>query len=99
MSNMFDIGGGNVPPKANVRLDLSQANDMTCSNCGSKFFRMAYMFKKISALISPTGKETIIPIETFACIQCGNVNKEFLPKELSDTTDHDSNVNNELFGG
>lgn len=81
--SIFDINGGNdlpTPPKANIRLDLSQTTDLECSNCGSKFFHMAYMFKKISALISPTGKESIVPIETFACLECGNINKEFLPK-------------------
>lgn len=84
MSNLFDINGGGQPPKANVKLDLSQTTDLTCSNCGSRFFHMAYMFKKISALISPTGKDSIVPIETFACLECGNINKEFLPRNVND---------------
>jgi DNA-directed RNA polymerase subunit RPC12/RpoP len=85
--SVFDISGGSdlpTPPKANVRLDLSQTTDLECSNCGSKFFHMAYMFKKISALISPTGKDSIVPIETFACLECGNINKEFLPRNVND---------------
>lgn len=85
MSNLFDVNG-NTPnqPKANVRLDMSQASDVECSNCGSKFFHMAFMFKKLSALISPAGKESIVPIETFACLECGNINREFIPKYMAD---------------
>lgn len=82
--SVFDMNSGNAqqPPRANVQLDLSQATDLECSNCGSKFFHMAFMFKKISALISPAGKDSIIPIETFACLECGNINKEFLPRSM-----------------
>jgi DNA-directed RNA polymerase subunit RPC12/RpoP len=82
---MFDINGGGTPqPQAKVKLDLSQTTDMTCSKCNSRFFHMAYMFKKVSALISPSGKESLIPIETFACLECGNINREFLPKTMND---------------
>jgi hypothetical protein len=79
MSNIFDLNG-NKPQPPKINLDISQTTDLTCSNCGSHFFHMAYMFKKISALVSPTGKESLLPIETFACLECGNINKEFLPK-------------------
>lgn len=84
MGNVLDFGGGNPPPNAQIQLDLSQTSDVTCSNCNSHFFHMAYMFKKISALVSPTGKESLIPIETFACLECGNINKEFLPRKAND---------------
>jgi hypothetical protein len=84
MNNVFDMNGGNPQPQAKVKLDLSQTTDLTCSNCNSRFFHMAYMFKKVSALISPSGKESLIPIETFACLECGNINKEFLPKTMND---------------
>ena len=37
--------------------------------------------RKLSALLSPTGQETMIPIQVFACAKCGHINKGFLPKE------------------
>jgi hypothetical protein len=40
--------------------------------------------KRISALVSPTGKEAIVPIPTFACNACGFINKQFLPVTLRD---------------
>jgi uncharacterized Zn finger protein len=81
MMSVFDInGGGEIPQEPHqVNIDLNQASDIECSNCGSKFFHEVTFFKKISALLSPTGQEGIIPIPTYACLECGNINKEFLP--------------------
>jgi len=36
---------------------------------------------KLSALLSPTGQEAMIPIQVFCCAKCGYINKGFLPKE------------------
>lgn len=78
---VFDInGGGQMPPQPQqVKVDLNQATDIECSNCGAKFFHQVTFFKKISALLSPTGQEAIVPIETYACLECGNINDEFMP--------------------
>ena len=35
---------------------------------------------KISAVLSPTGKESMIPLQIYKCDKCGHINKEFLPK-------------------
>jgi len=67
----------NTQPRMNV--DLSNALDVVCEECGCKTFREVAFVKKVSALVSPTGKEAIVPVGTFACSQCGNVNKEFDP--------------------
>jgi hypothetical protein len=37
--------------------------------------------RKVSALVSPTGKETIVPMQLFACIKCGHVNEDMYPIE------------------
>jgi hypothetical protein len=65
-----------------MSVDLSQAMDIECSQCSNKFFHEVVFFKKISALLSPTGQEGIIPIPTYACLECGNINKEFLPYNM-----------------
>jgi uncharacterized Zn finger protein len=72
--------GGKEQPKAQIKLDLKDLTDIVCENCGSKFFRQVNAFKKISALVSPTGKEQILPVPVFRCDECGHINKEFLPK-------------------
>jgi hypothetical protein len=60
--------------------DLSLAEDISCENCGNLTFQEVLMMKKVSALVSPNGKEGIVPIPTFSCVACGWVNKMFRPK-------------------
>jgi hypothetical protein len=79
MSNIINPGAP-TPPQQKVNINLNDAQDLTCNNCGSHFFNTVYMFKKISALVSPNGRESIIPIETFSCIECGTIPPELLPK-------------------
>jgi len=71
--------GGKDQPKTKVKLDLNDLTDIVCENCEGKFFRQVSAFKKISPLVSPTGKEQIIPVPVFRCAECGHINKEFLP--------------------
>lgn len=64
-----------------INVDISDAQSMTCSECGSEKFNMQYLIKKISALLSPTGQDVIIPVQVFACSNCGTIPEEFLPGE------------------
>jgi hypothetical protein len=59
--------------------DLSLAEDIVCENCNNLTFEEVLMMKKVSALVSPNGKEAIVPIPTCACVACGWVNKMFRP--------------------
>ena len=58
---------------------LAQAESVSCEHCANQTFVGVMMMKRISPIISPTGKEAVVPIQTFACNACGFVNKEFLP--------------------
>ena len=79
MSKIIGMGG-KEQPNAQIKLDYNDLEDLVCEHCGSKFFRQVNAFKKISALVSPTGKQQIVPIPVFRCDECGHINKEFLPK-------------------
>jgi hypothetical protein len=70
-----------------LNIDLSTAQDVTCDNCGNYTFQEVALMKRISALVSPTGKEAIVPIPTFACNACGFINKQFLPVKLDTPTE------------
>lgn len=59
--------------------DLSNATDIVCENCQNMTFEEVLLMKKVSALVSPNGKEGIVPIPTFACVACGYVNVMFRP--------------------
>ena len=60
-------------------VDLSSATDVSCEKCGCVKFKEVAFIKRVSALISPTGKEMVVPVGTFACSDCGHVNSEFDP--------------------
>ena len=69
----------NQQPQMNV--DFSQTTAETCESCENDTFTQVFKIRKLSALLSPTGQESMIPIQIFACAKCGHVNKGFLPKE------------------
>lgn len=64
-----------------VNVDLSMAETYKCSHsdCDSEQFVPNYILKKLSALVSPNGQETVIPIQVFACAKCGTIHDDFLP--------------------
>lgn len=65
--------------QARMNVDLSNAIDVACEECGCRTFKEVAFVKKVSALVSPTGKEALVPVGTFACSSCGHVNVEFDP--------------------
>ena len=69
----------NEQPQMNI--DFSQTTEEVCERCKNDTFHHVYRIRKLSKLLSPTGQETIIPIQVFACAKCGHINKGFLPKE------------------
>tara|TARA_Y100000593_G_scaffold21114_1_gene42432 strand:+ start:1332 stop:1610 length:279 start_codon:yes stop_codon:yes gene_type:complete len=89
MATIKDIGGGPGQPGPSPQggnplssVDLTHAKTLECDECGGKGFKQTMMLKKLSALLSPTGQETIIPVGVFACEKCGHVNKEFAEAEI-----------------
>ena len=66
-----------APPKK-VELDMLKADTVQCQECGNASFIQSFFLKKISALMSPTGKEAIVPIQVFSCGNCGTVPSKML---------------------
>ena len=66
----------------NINVNLNDVPNLACE-CGHKLYKKVFIIKKISALISPTGKETVIPIEVHACDSCGKISS--LYKNLNAT--------------
>jgi len=58
-------------------IDLSKTTIISCESCGGKTFKQTMLLRKMSAIVSPTGQEALIPVAVFACEQCGHVNEEF----------------------
>ncbi len=58
---------------------IKSQKTLTCS-CGGMIFIGGVVFKKLSPLISPSGKEQLFPIEVLMCQKCGKVPEEFNEK-------------------
>jgi len=71
----------NNPQQPQMNIDFSQTTAETCESCENDTFVQVFKMRKLSALLSPTGQESMIPIQIFACAKCGHVNKGFQPKE------------------
>ena len=60
-------------PQKQVQIDISKADTITCDDCGNASFIQAFFLKKVSALVSPTGKEAVVPMQVFSCGNCGKI--------------------------
>tara|TARA_R100001377_G_C3154971_1_gene97661 strand:+ start:77 stop:316 length:240 start_codon:yes stop_codon:yes gene_type:complete len=67
-----------------VNIDFSVAKDMLCEKCENNSFKNTTLIKTISELLSPSGKEMIIPIPVYACEKCEHVNEQFLKNEFEE---------------
>jgi len=74
----------NMGQQQQVAIKLEDLTDVTCSECGHQVFTQVYLFKKISAILSPNGQESMIPLPTYKCDNCGHIDKVFLPKDPND---------------
>ena len=59
------------------QIDFSKTTQIKCEACDGSTFKQTMLIRKLSALVSPNGQETIIPMAVFACEKCGHVNKQF----------------------
>ena len=76
------FGGGQGSPPTLDNIDLTHAKTLECEECGCKGFKQTLMLKRLSALLSPNGQESMIPVAVFACEKCSHINKEFLDADI-----------------
>ena len=63
-------------------IDFSKTSEIKCEVCLNDTFEQTLLLRKLSALVSPTNQETIVPSAVFACGKCGHVNSEFRQSQL-----------------
>ena len=68
------------PPK---QLNIEDTESLKCDACGNYTFIKSYFIRRVSPLMSPTGQEAMIPIEVFACGNCGKVPDKMIPSNDS----------------
>lgn len=62
------------------KVNIAQAPWQECE-CGGMTFKTVSMVKRLSALMSPDGKEHLIPVEVYICDKCNKV-PSFISKEI-----------------
>jgi DNA-directed RNA polymerase subunit RPC12/RpoP len=62
---------GNQAIPQQIQINPEDTTGVVCPQCNSEFFIPVYMLRKVSALISPSGREEIIQVPVMACSQCG----------------------------
>ena len=61
---------------------VKNGKNIKCDECGNLTFIEKITFKKISSILSPTGKDEVIPMPIIVCDKCGKVSKIFDPQGL-----------------
>ena len=60
-----------------VKLNVADQPNVECENCKNIFFDKVTVIKKISKLLFGTPDDQLVPMETYKCTECGNINKDF----------------------
>lgn len=74
----------NQPKQEQVKasFDITQTTPEICEKCSGEAFVQSFLIRKVSALLTETGKEGFLPVQVFSCTACGHVNAHFIPAEL-----------------
>ena len=56
-----------------VQVDLRKADTIKCKKCSNYVFLQSFILKRLSAILSPTGEEALIPVQVYSCGNCGQV--------------------------
>jgi len=65
-------------PQMNITVD--KTIEVVCEHCGSNTFTEGMFLRKASKFLTGQPQDSIIPVPTFICAQCGKVNEEFTIK-------------------
>jgi len=60
-----------------VQINVENSPNVECENCENIFFDKVTVIKKISKLLVGTPEDQYVPMETYKCTECGNINKDF----------------------
>ena len=59
-------------------LDIKQTVEVTCDECNNDRFTVVFKVRKVPALLSPSGQEGFVPLQTFECSSCKHINEDFM---------------------
>jgi len=65
-----------------VNINPADLQTLNCEACQNDKFDQVFIVKKIPGILSPTGKQILLPIPVFECTKCHHVSKDMFPEEL-----------------
>ena len=73
----------------NPKIKPADMKPMVCANCGGLYFRQVLALNKVSKLLTGEAQDSVIPVPTFRCDDCGYIPEEFRPVEQEQTKPDD----------
>ena len=67
---------GGAAPAMNI--NPTELEDVKCDKCENFTFVQVALMKRLPSVISPTGKETFMPMNVFSCAVCNHINETFI---------------------
>lgn len=74
----------------NINVKPEDMRPIQCDECGGIYFRQVVAINKVSRFITGGDKDTIVPVPTFRCDDCGAIPEEFQPVKLKKDQDVDN---------
>ena len=65
--------------QSQTQIDINDTEIVKCDDCGNASFIQAFFLRRLSALMSPTGQEAMIPVQIYSCGNCGKVPDKLMP--------------------
>lgn len=56
--------------KQQINVNQDNTTPIKCDECGCEIFTQGVMLRKMSAILSPTGKEEVFDLPVLICHQC-----------------------------
>jgi uncharacterized Zn finger protein len=82
-----------------LNIGLDKTSSVSCDKCNGQVFQEGVLLRKASRLLTGTAQDALIPIQVFACMNCGNVNEEFLPLQMRQQSQSQTTEPEEEGGG
>ena len=65
-----------------LNINPSDLDTIECQKCSNKTFNQTFIVKRVPSVLSPSGKQIMIPVPVFYCSMCGEICKQLLPEEV-----------------
>jgi len=72
-----------------IRVGLENSTAIVCEACGNDTFVEANYLRKISKLLTGSAEDMVVPMPTFLCTKCNNINSSF---RIPDANGPDSKI-------